>query len=551
MWALLTKIWDGLQWLVGLVLPVFARASDFRRIGPALRWALHVLLVIAILVGLYFLNKAYGLVPTTWVPSSIAFLRDSWLPILFLMIYVLGWLGWCLWRLLGAEEEVSDFPDIDAAWDEAMLALRREGIYLPDVPVFLVLGQPAGGEQALFEAAKIDFTVKGVPVRADAPLRVYGNPDSVFVTCAGTSVLSRLADVVSHGAAGGDSSDENGEGAEAIDPTKTLMPGKGRPAQVKKILARAEQEGRAPTQLTEEEQDQLERLVKAERRSTVAQVERRPRTTILMKNMVEVEEMSARVRHLCRLLVRQRRPYCPLNGILLLIPLASTDTDRDAQDAGLLCRVELAHVRAVLRQDCPLFALVCDLERVPGFTDFIKRFSEEDRLRRLGQRFPLGPDLEAAEMTAADMIESGTHWICHTVFPTWIYDLFRLDKAGRDNLADVVRGNTQLYWLLCEMHERQRRLSRVLTQTAVTESGSALWMGGCYLAGTGKNAAREQAFVAGVFRRLLEEQSVVAWTDEALAEDARWRNWARIGSIVIGVTAAVVAGLGAWWLFKK
>ena len=38
-------------------------------------------------------------------------------------------------------------------------------------------------------------------------------------------------------------------------------------------------------------------------------------------------------------------------------------------------------------------------------------------------------------------------------------------------------------------------------------------------AGTGKDAAREQAFVTGVLRRLVEEQNRVYWTAEALGEE--------------------------------
>ena len=51
------------------------------------------------------------------------------------------------------------------------------------------------------------------------------------------------------------------------------------------------------------------------------------RRPLLLKNTDEVELLSSRLKYLCRLIVRDRQPYCPANGILLLIPLAATDSE--------------------------------------------------------------------------------------------------------------------------------------------------------------------------------------------------------------------------------
>src|SRR5205807_2466832 len=100
-----------------------------------------------------------------------------------------------LWDLLGAEEE-SSFPDIDEAWDQAVRALSREGISLNDVPLFVVLGKPVGTEEALFTASGLNLSVRGAPHR-DAPVRVYGNRDGVYVTCPGASLTPLLTDLLS------------------------------------------------------------------------------------------------------------------------------------------------------------------------------------------------------------------------------------------------------------------------------------------------------------------------------------------------------------------
>src|SRR5205807_1568758 len=116
-----------------------------------------------------------------------------WLPLLFLLVYLLTWLGWWLWVLLAAEEELSAHPDIDAAWEATVLKLKDGGIDVTEVPLFLVLGQPEGSLDALFKGSQIDFVAGQESKHFGAPLQVYANADAVFVACPGASLLSRQA----------------------------------------------------------------------------------------------------------------------------------------------------------------------------------------------------------------------------------------------------------------------------------------------------------------------------------------------------------------------
>src|SRR5262249_854808 len=188
----LTALWNGVQSVLALFLPIFGKARAFRGLGTGLRWIIHIILVAAIVVGLYFLNQALH-IRDDMGGQAYKFIGPLWLPILFLLIYALAWLGWWLYKLLGSEEEGSEFPDIDAAWEEAMRALEKGGISLLDAPLFLVVGKPAGSEEALFLAAQLQLTVKQAPQRPEAPLHVYANRDGIYVTCAGASLLGQYA----------------------------------------------------------------------------------------------------------------------------------------------------------------------------------------------------------------------------------------------------------------------------------------------------------------------------------------------------------------------
>ena len=150
---------------IGLIFPMFATAADFRH-WPRWVWrTIHVLLVIGVLVGLWYLNRYFDI-------GRLADAADRsrcgqfYLPMLFLLLYALSWLGYWLYRLLGEEDAAAEFPDVDDAWREACAKLEAQGIGLADAPLYLILGRPAAGDDALFQAAE-----QQVAVRAPAASR--------------------------------------------------------------------------------------------------------------------------------------------------------------------------------------------------------------------------------------------------------------------------------------------------------------------------------------------------------------------------------------------
>jgi hypothetical protein len=525
--ALWNRLWNGLRRAIGLIIPFFSRAKDFRGVSVQMRWFWRALLLVLVLALLYWinlkteLNRTLGKAPVYHPFGLTLDLKAFWLPILFLLLVAITWIGWWLWSLFNEEEE-SAFPDIDQAWEEALVALNRVGIDVTDPPLFLVLGRSPGNENPLFDATHFQLALKQAPPRLDAPLHLYANRDALFVTCPDASLLGRQATILAGEAEGLFAGSAAGAGAGGYDPNKTLIP-QGRALEVQEVLRRAQEEGRDPQHLTEEENQEI-RAILAAAAAEEAQRQGKARQSLL-KNTAEVERLSARLRHLCRLIVRDRRPYCPVNGIMVILPTAATDTDDDATQTGTLVQRDLAAAREVLQVYCPILTLVGDGETVPGFTEFIQRFPEAQRQRRVGQRFPYLPDLEPAGVEAK--LEEAGHWICHSLVPSWVYKLFRVERPGSDSLQHAVQGNVQLYQFLSQMRERQKRLSRVLARGLNTGGGPPMF-GGCYIAGTGRNPP-EQAFVEGVFQRLVQDQSFVSWTQQAVAKEASYYRWTRLG----------------------
>ncbi|HEY1858791.1 MAG TPA: type VI secretion protein IcmF/TssM N-terminal domain-containing protein [Gemmataceae bacterium] len=542
--ALLTWLVNGLRWLVALILPFFAKARDFRGIGPALRWALHIFLVVAILVGLFFLNKLPFFQRNLLAPSLV---EQWWLVSLFLLVYLISWLGWWLWRLLQTDDGPG-FPDIDAAWDEAVAAANQQGIDITEAPLFLVLGRAAGGEDALLQSAQVPLTVQGAPARPDAPVHLYGNRDAFFVTCAGASLTGRQAAILAEDGPADYGASEPGTGDSVAagggnDADKSIgMFSMGMPngmQEVRALFLQAQREGRALTEAEKQRMDQLMGKTGAARPKRA-----RPQ---LLRNMEESARISARLEYLCRLIVRDRRPYCSINGVLALVPYAATDCDEDATQTGDIFRRDLDTVRRGAQVDCPLFALFADLERVPGFTEFIECFPKDQRQRRIGQHFPLVPDLDPAKISRA--IEGSARWICTALLPTLIYKFLRLESSGRETSADAVQANYRLIQLMSQLRDREKRLGLILTRANESPEQAPTYFGGCYLGASGRDATREQAFVSGVFRRLIENQSYVSWTEHVLADEEHSRRWTLYGYVALGGFVAMVAAVVAfvWW----
>jgi hypothetical protein len=145
------------------------------------------------------------------------------------------------------------------------------------------------------------------------------------------------------------------------------------------------------------------------------------------------------------------------------------------------------------------------------------------------------------------MINDGVRWIDQVLIPTLVYRLWKLEDPDRRNASEVLNDNIQLYQVLTRLQERQNRIFRALARTFASESPDSTLFGGCYLAATGRDALHEQAFVVGVFRRLIECQNYVSWTSEAMAEDAEYRRWAFLGWSGLALFLVMVASLGYFY----
>jgi hypothetical protein len=511
MLAFLNSIVSALTSLGDLILPAFGEVRNVRSIGGVLWWIFHFILLAGVLAGLWFLNYFLGLDKLLDAPYPI--LRRVWLPLLFLLLYLATWLAHWLWRLLGPGDLLNKFPDIASAWEEGLRALARAGIDLADAPVFLFLGQPAGTDEALFSAAGLRLQVERIPISPQAPIRLYANRDGIYVVCPGASLVARMADLLN-----------NEEAAVPRIEAQTQPPQETEPTQEASSAAPpATTDGKSPEPTPAQEKPTEE---------TRSASTPRTKSGMLLRDTDEVERLLARLQFVCWLIRRSRRPYCSVNGLVLLLPLAASSTEESAHQTALVCQRELHAAREMLGVHCPLLALICDLEKVPGFHTLMDRLPSQQRQRVLGQALPLVPDLPVTGIPA--MVDTAAQWVFGTQIPSLVYRLLQLEQSSsQEERKEAIRGNSLLYNWLGQITQRQNQLVHLLTRGTLLPGETRHLFGGFYLAGTGHQPAREQAFAQAIFQRLLEGQNAVSWTQTALAEDAGYRRWIRMSAFTL------------------
>ena len=525
--GIFSGIWSGIKWLGKLIFPFLAKATDFRKTGVIWLWLMHFAVVFGALVFLTYMNRVLDIGRMVRAPWPA--LRHYLLPIFFLLIYALCWLGWWLWQVIVAEDAASEFPDLDAAWNEALMELEAAGIPVREVPVFLLLGRSAASETALLDAAETRLLVNPAPKSADAPLHVYANRQAIYVTCRDVSLLARQAELWAESAS-------NKEPA----PRQPVTPRPGKPhgpfadlpAETAKSLVEA-----APKSADADKPA-------AETLAVATNAPAGVKAPQLLKMTEEVERRTARLTHLCQLIARDRAPYCSLNGLLILLPYQSTNNDTAAREAAAVCRVELATVREATQVQCPWFVLLCDVEQAPGFGGLLQVLPPELLSRRLGQNVPLVPDLQPPAIS--EMIDESVRWTCNEMLSTAVYKLLEIESGGA-NLGQVLARNARLYHFLADMHRRATHLSTILTRAWSAASPGPALFGGCFLAGTGEDPTSQQAFVPEVFRLLIDNQNYVSWTKRTLAQDSDYKRLAAFG--YTGLSLFVVSLLILWMFF--
>jgi hypothetical protein len=513
----------------GIAWPAKSLRGD-HKLGPTLRWTLHFVVLACLLVALGFLNQWLGLDRLLRAPWSA--LRTIWLPLVFLCFYLAGWFAWLLARLLRTDPHVSQWSDIDAAWQHARESVAAAGIDMQSVPVFLLLGRPSSDMRSLFAAAEVPLSVPQTPRDPASPLHVYANSEAVYVACEETSLMGKHASLLEENRAESDETENVSQATGRDDDDPALWSEDvSAPVQASGTKHSVESLQSAVALLVESES-----VEKAS--TTVATPAPRPS---LLEQADTIERITSRLQHLCSLIAQDRRPYCPINGILVLLPFTVSDDELTAGQTAVLLERDLAIVRRSLEVRCGVITLICDLQDTPGGRELLARFPESQRRRRLGVSYPLLAQCDSEHVP--EMIEKGVRWTCSSLVPPIVYRLAQVRGGQQTERAEQFRVNTRLYELVAQLRQRESRLIRLLQRAFAPDASSPWMMTGCYLAATGEDAVRGQGFTGGIFPQLVQVQNHVSWTREALDDDRSCRRLAWAGYTALAVSVVVIVAV--------
>lgn len=502
-------------------------------------WLIILTLFLAIEYALYYFNDAINL--GRWLPAFSPKLKPFYAPLLGLIVILVCVVLYFFFATWEGEEDESQFPDIDAAWATAMEAVAKAGIVPHQVSLFLVLGRPESAETNMFDGAGTKWVVKHSPPDPNAPIHVYAEkesspksafPGAIYVTCRGASVLGKLAGILARDESVLPAAAAIDDGLENADATVGAVDRDALKA--REVVAASL--GREATVL--------------EKRKAYRADRGKPLGNDLLADNEEVTRLKARLAHLCRLIAKERQSECAANGILLLIPLAGTDTIGEAQLAAQACLEDLTTVRKEFRIDCPVVSLLVDLEDLPGFSEFVSLQRPKELASRRGGSFPMATRMTTDEIRRH--LRTSLSWICTTYMQDSVYSVFQTETEANKEVSPLFLRNSRLTLLLTELNERADAVCDIVMSAMMPENEPMFRYSGFYIAATG--AVGVQGFIAGVFQKLVKEQASVTWTQAALDADAESQqlagSYATATYVILFLMMAMIAGWTYFAMFR-
>lgn len=502
------------RWLVGLV----PRSS----IGAAQYYLIFhytFITVVAILLAA-FTVELREVLPLSGENSPLPeVIKRFWYGILFLIVY--GLVRSVVWLLsLLGPDGTSDFPQLEQDWQEILTALEQERLSIAELPLFLVNGLTPDQEANAFVAVFENLPEGGWKAIAPAPgsaatVRAYANDSAIYLCTSGIGATSAQLGKLSKGQS----------------PRATARPRMQHDINSVSGTIRADEgppmdAGKSPLQTLSSQEPAVAPIGYRQ------EAELSPMATMLpgaMKNLMEtmrgltiniskgvgrqkldplssIELLAGRrqLQFLCSMISSARFPWIGINGLLQAIPLSWASSTQYAGSLAPSIRSDIQEIHTSLHLQCPLVAVVTELDDVTGVREFIQRgerLAPGLRKSRAGSSFPAGAEVN--ERNAEWLVDAGLRW-----FRGWTYRAFSEDLDSREN--------TRLFQMVCELGERREGLKLILREAFYKTLQPAARLQGLYFAATGKSNT-EQGFIPGLLEKLPQCQNDVAWNPAWIA----------------------------------
>ncbi len=496
---------------------------------------------LTLVAGLFYLTQIFG--NTGRVQAE--YLELKWIAA-FVAIVVITPLAVYYTVKFWLQESGERFPEIEDAWNAGVAELHRRGFDINRTPLYFVLGSESSlKDQYLFAASGLDFAFSHFPKGRGVPLRWYASEEAIFVVLSHVGCLSDLArsasDVVSSRRV---EVSVKGPGAQ-VGAVATCWPAEDESLMgdvdsgvIKPGAKKAADVGYTGTLPVEESTLEIHAI------QTGGNPRKGPgQLAAPTRERTDLEQR--RLAYLCRLAAESRRPYCAVNGILLLLPINLILVDDNGTFIRNSVRSDIGILLERFRLRFPVVPLVIGWEDDAGFQELRRRIEKLEPgtvvKHRFGKGFGRGNSI--SDPPIKDQLAAMCMQGCRA-FEDWVYKLFR------DPRSLTSPGNRALYSLLCKVRRYlYPRLDNVVVEglgcNDVESAPLAPVMIGTYFAAAGPHEDT-RAFVNKVFSRLLEVNEELEWTPAA--EVANSRSYAiGYGSLVVAILLAIATPIVVFW----
>ncbi|MDZ4784148.1 MAG: type VI secretion protein IcmF/TssM N-terminal domain-containing protein [Planctomycetia bacterium] len=521
------RIW---QFFKDLALNIVRAPGRFAQLSvPAIAATLSVFLLLSFLVIVVLIGRF----DDSYVGPWAHFTQRGWSSIGIILCLIVTPIVVYYAVRLWLEGDVSRFPDIDYAWKRGLAEMERAGLDPTMAPIVLVLGgRDAQDAKALAADPRQGFRVRGAPEDpgSGVAMQWFAGKRSIVLVATFVGQLCELAQL-SDGATDAHAAEDE-VSPSLTESGRTMMLGDPRAATPRSVRPQPTREGTAMiegTMFVPSGEGSKTAFIAISQPGVIQKAAAR-------MNSDAAAEQQLRLRYLCRLLRRLRRPYCPVNGMIALTPYQHLLREADAVSLETALRADLDVAFQTLMVRCPTSVLVTGMDLDRGFDELSRRVGEE---RTTKQRF--GKGFELWRPQSDENMHTAVRHAC-AAFEDWTYKLFREPGALEE------RGNRDLFALVCRMRGRvQQHLMHLLESCFARTAGeeSRLLFSGLYFSTLGSRPA----FATAMIEKMIEQQEELEWTREALQTDARCRIWAKCA---LGAAALFLAAVAATtWQYAR
>ena len=516
--SIINSICSGAAW-------VFGAAKKTTGLSPRTYQIVHmiVLLLIALLAGIFndeicqFFEVGSKQTNFDLIDAHLC----GWLVVVLyafvrLVLYVI--------HLFGIED-TPEFPDIDHAWTEALAQLGRQGLSLKGLPLFMVIGLPEEQERGFLMGAKFPAAATGPSPDTTQPLRIFANAKAAFLFVPGASAIVRQLTDGPRASLGGGSSIATMSSPGGIGSAGSIMT--LAPGQMSSALGGG---GSGPSIL-----GAMSTMAAGQGGSPSGHAsDATSGGAIGPLSSEALHETARRLRYVCRLVNRERKPFCGINGLVAIVP--SQWAAEGCQDFSHVVAQDVQLLHEGLEMLFPVACLFSGIESLGGLPEFLSRAVEVNR--------SFSPELKAGSRfaTGRPIDPESASWVtklCVGWFRDWIYSTFKKDPSSASN--------PRLYRLLSEISDRRRSFARLLLGGFGQLIGNQpVRLMGVYFNGR-DTQGRSQVFVKQLLDNVLAEQDNVVWSPHRITKDNAMRTWAYA---VYGLIVVLVAA-DMYWVYDR